>query len=67
MKCMLQKEYSSTCYARFQFIECMKDQSHTEGPYIRSRTVLTALTEGRFLECSMLIQNMYLKILNWSE
>jgi len=56
---MLQKENGSTCYARFHFIERMKDQSHTEGLYISSRTVLMALTKGRCLECSMLIQNVY--------
>lgn len=56
---MLQKKYGLTCYTRFQFIEHMKDQSHTEGLYISSRTVLTALTRGRCLECSMLIQNVY--------
>lgn len=56
---MLQKEYGLTCYARFQFIELMKDQSYTDGLYIRSITVRTALTNGRFLECSMLIQNIY--------
>lgn len=56
---MLQKEYGSTCYVKFQFTEHMKDQSHTEDLYISSRTVLMALTKGRCLECSMLIQNVY--------
>jgi len=32
---MLQKEYGLTCFARFQFIERMKDQSRIESLHIK--------------------------------